>query len=114
MQFKGDGKTYKVLLSSGNGAGGPWAKNPSWQADLPTKKNVEEETTIEFNAFKPSFGGRGASRNELESYVFDQTEMQQLGFMLSLKLSSGDANPVATFGEGIFDFKLEIHEIALV
>jgi len=40
--------------------------------------------------------------------------MKQIGFMLSLKLSNGDANPVETFGEGKFDFRLEIHEMDLV
>lgn len=101
-------------MSEGSGAGGPWAKSPSWQADLPTTTDRVEETTLEFNAFKPSFGGRGASRNELDSYVFHAEQMRQLGFMLSLKLSNGDANPVETFGEGIFDFRLEIHDISFV
>jgi hypothetical protein len=103
------------LLSEGNGAGGPWAKSPSWQADLKTSQTGEtEEQILEFSSFKPTFGGRGASRNELNSYVFDQTEMQQIGVMLSLKLSGGEPNPVETFGEGIFDFCLEIHEFDCV
>lgn len=114
LKYKGDGKTYKVLLSKGNGAGGPWASSPSWQADLETKENQLEEKTIEFSSFKPSFGGRGSTRNELDKYVFEQADMKQIGFMLSLKLSNGEPNPVETFGEGIFNFRLEIHEIDLV
>lgn len=113
-QYKGDGKTYKVLLNEGNGAGGPWAKTPSWQTDLRTTADQVQETTLEFNSFKPSFGGRGASRNELNNYIFEAEEMKQLGLMLSLKLSNGDVNPVETFGEGIFDFRLEIHDISFV
>jgi Complex I intermediate-associated protein 30 (CIA30). len=113
LQYKGDGKTYKVLLSEGNGAGGPWASSPSWQADLKTKRNQVEEHRIDFSSFKPSFGGRGSSRQELDKYIFRQLDMKQIGFMLSLKLSNGDPNPVETFGEGIFDFRLEIHEIDL-
>lgn len=113
LQYKGDGKTYKVLLSEGNGAGGPWASSPSWQADLKTKRNQVEEHKIDFSSFKPSFGGRGSSRQELDKYIFRQLDMKQIGFMLSLKLSNGDPNPVETFGEGIFDFRLEIHEIDL-
>jgi len=113
LKYKGDGKTYKVLLSEGNGAGGPWASSPSWQADLKTKSDQLEEQNIDFSSFKPSFGGRGSSRNELDKYIFKQTDMRQIGFMLSLKLSNGDPNPVETFGEGVFDFRLEIHEIDL-
>jgi hypothetical protein len=101
-------------LSEGNGAGGPWAKTPSWQSDLPTTADKVEETTIDFKSFAPSFGGRGASRNELESFVFEAEKMKQLGLMLSLKLSNGDANPVHTFGQGIFNFRLEIHDISFV
>ena len=40
VRFRGDGKTYKVLLSNGQG-GGPWSNNPSWQHDLPTKLGEE-------------------------------------------------------------------------
>jgi len=114
LRYKGDGKTYKILLSEGNGAGGPFSQTPSWQADLATRADEVEETIVEFNLFKPSFGGRGASRNEMESFVFDQTKMSQMGLMLSLKLSNGDKNPVETFGEGIFDFRFELHEVDLV
>ena len=48
----------------------------------------------------------------MDSFVFNPSEMTQLGLMLSLKLSNGEAN--TKFGEGIFDFHLEIHEIDLV
>lgn len=111
IKYKGDKKTYKVLLSVGNGAGGPFAKHPSWQADLTSNGEVEEKI-LEFSSFKPSFGGRGTQRHEMDSFVFNPSEMTQLGLMLSLKLSNGEAN--TKFGEGIFDFHLEIHEIDLV
>ena len=42
VRYRGDGKTYKVLLSDGQG-GGPWSKSPSWQHDLPTTAGEEAE-----------------------------------------------------------------------
>jgi len=117
LKYKGDGKTYKVLLSK-KGAGGPFAKDPSWQADLATTKSSDDdaisEAILPYESFVPSFGGGGKSRHDMSSFVFHQEEMGQMGLMLSLKLSCGKSNPVETYGEGIFDFKLEIHEIDFV
>lgn len=114
LKFKGDGKTYKVLLSNGQG-GGPYSSSPSWQCDLPTTDQKEETRTIYFNEFLPSFGGRGIlSEDQKKQYTFVNEEMKQIGFMLSLKLSSGDANPVETFGSGIFDFSLQVDNIELI
>lgn len=36
IRFRGDGKTYKVLLRDGS-RGGPTSTTPSWQIDLPTQ-----------------------------------------------------------------------------
>lgn len=118
--FRGDGKTYKILLSDGKG-GGPFSKTPSWQADLQTRNltNAEqdppEERIIPLSTLQPSFGGRGAAnRLQTELFQFHATEMLQLGLMLSLKLSDGRANPTETFGAGVFDFKLEVQAMELI
>eukprot|EP00551_Chaetoceros_affinis_P001860 CAMPEP_0203639098 /NCGR_PEP_ID=MMETSP0088-20131115/4939_1 /ASSEMBLY_ACC=CAM_ASM_001087 /TAXON_ID=426623 /ORGANISM="Chaetoceros affinis, Strain CCMP159" /LENGTH=235 /DNA_ID=CAMNT_0050493897 /DNA_START=31 /DNA_END=739 /DNA_ORIENTATION=+ len=115
IKYKGDGKTYKILLSDGKG-GGPFSSSPSWQIDLPTKdSSEEEEACVYFNDFVPSFGGRASlSQVEREKYSFVNEEMKQIGLMLSLKLSNGDPNPVETFGSGIFDFRLEVDDVQLV
>jgi len=105
MKFRGDGKTYKVLLSNGN-AGGPFSRNPSWQIDLPTQKCGDyEEIVLPLKDFKPSFGG---STLDSKGYSLEASDIREIGFMLSLKLSDGRSNPPETFGEGIFDFSLEI------
>lgn len=117
IKYKGDGNTYKVLLSKGEGAGGPMAKNPSWQIDLPTTKDKVEEKVVDYTSFLPSFGGRGRlSQEQMKSYEFKPSEMGQLGIMLSLKLANGDSNPAETFGQSrpIFDFRLEIYEMSLI
>lgn len=115
LKYKGDGKTYKLLLSDGKG-GGPFSSSPSWQCDLPTKSGDEvEECNVLFVDFIPSFGGRSTlSEEERKQYNFVNEEMKQIGLMLSLKLSNGESNPVETFGSGIFDFKLEVDEIELI
>ena len=41
IRYRGDGKTYKVLLSDGS-RGGPMSQTPSWQIDLPTKSTYSE------------------------------------------------------------------------
>lgn len=118
LKYRGDGKTYKVLLSDGVG-GGPFSKSPSWQLDLPTEErssNEEAETaTLLFEDFLPSFGGRSNQQtSDMGSFQFLNSEIKQIGFMLSLKLSSGDPNPIDTFGSGIFDFRLQIENIEFV
>lgn len=113
VKFRGDGKTYKVLLSDGNrSTGAPFSRSPSWQIDLPTKKSGKsEEVVLCLKDFKPSFGG-----NSLDSkgYSLEVSEMRQIGFMLSLILSDGRPNPSETFGEDVFDFSLKIDSITLV
>eukprot|EP00587_Corethron_hystrix_P009995 CAMPEP_0113300682 /NCGR_PEP_ID=MMETSP0010_2-20120614/2208_1 /TAXON_ID=216773 ORGANISM="Corethron hystrix, Strain 308" /NCGR_SAMPLE_ID=MMETSP0010_2 /ASSEMBLY_ACC=CAM_ASM_000155 /LENGTH=231 /DNA_ID=CAMNT_0000154143 /DNA_START=34 /DNA_END=729 /DNA_ORIENTATION=+ /assembly_acc=CAM_ASM_000155 len=125
VRYRGDGKTYKVLLSNGKPAG-PFSNNVSWQADLPTcireggdgdgadnEKSYSswEEATLPLSSFIPSFGGRV---NKKESLVLVPTEQRQIGLMLSLYRSDGSANPEETFGKGEFDFKLTVHSIAFV
>ena len=108
IRFRGDGKTYKVLLSDGNGL-----RSPSWQIDLPTHKesNVVQEVELPLHQFQPSFGPRKVSDSDLNKYKLIPSEMKELGFMLSLKLSDGTSNPEETFGKDIFDFSLIIESI---
>lgn len=110
LRFKGDGKTYKLLLSDGNRSTfGPSRRSPSWQCDIPTQKLEEsEEITIPFSSLKPSFGPRPVSS---ETAKFDASAMEEIGFMLSLQLSDGSSNPVETFGTGIFPFSFQIYSI---
>jgi hypothetical protein len=108
VTYVGDGKTYKVLFSDGNkSAYGPSRRSPSWQKDLPTKDGVEETTTISFEEFTPSLQGGPVDTGA----KLDPTQIQELGFMLSLKLSNGKPNPVETFGTGVFPFSLKIISI---
>jgi hypothetical protein len=115
LKYKGDGKTYKILISDGKG-GGPFSSSPTWQCDFPTEVDQEGgERCVYFENFEPSFGGRSTlHKDEKKKYKFVNEEMKQIGLMLSLKLSNGDANPVETFGNGIFDFKLEVEHMELV
>mmetsp|Transcript_41470 Transcript_41470/g.60830 ORF Transcript_41470/g.60830 Transcript_41470/m.60830 type:complete len:285 (-) Transcript_41470:542-1396(-) len=113
LKLRGDGKTYKLLLSSGKSSGSPFSRAPSWQVDIPTEKKefcdgdaAFQETTISFDTLKPSFGPRSPSKEEASKYKFDPTEMTEIGIMLSLLLSDGSPNPKETFGEGIFPFSL--------
>lgn len=114
LRYRGDGKTYKLILSDGKGSsGGPFARSPSWQADLPTENRGDsgeiQEATIPLNSLRPVWGGRASSKpseDEKQKYKFDPTEMKEIGLMLSLLLSDGTPNPKETFGEGIFPFSL--------
>jgi hypothetical protein len=86
IQFQGDGKTYKVTLSDGQG-GGPAAKNPSWQANIPTTAGKMEQVYIPFDLLLPNFGGRKHSPIEDKAkYNFRASEIRNIGLMLSLKL----------------------------
>ena len=118
IKFRGDGRTYKVLLSDG-GSSGPMGGSPSWQMDLPTKKLSPEDeaqvVTLPLKSFVPSFGGRAALKEQDRSKSqFHASEMKQLGLMLSLRLSDGSPNPKETFGEGIFDFSLFVESIETI
>lgn len=119
LVFRGDGKTYKLLLSDGNpSTGSPFAKTPSWQADIHTEDRINsqewQEVTLPFTSLLPAFGGRAENRppaEEHKGYKFHPSEMRQIGIMLSLRLSDGRPNPAETFGEGIFPFSLCIKSI---
>ena len=109
--YVGDGKTYKVLFSDGNkSAFGPSRRSPSWQTDLPTENGVEGTATIRLDSLVPSLQGGPASTD----VKLDPTQIKEMGFMLSLKLSSGEANPVDTFGSGIFPFSFQVRSIETV
>lgn len=111
VQYSGDGKTFKVLFSDGNpSVFGPSRRSPSWQCDLPTREGVQETATIRLNSLIPSMQG-GAVDSDMK---LDPVEVKQMGFMLSLKLSSGEKNPVETFGRGIFPFSLKVYSIEVV
>lgn len=119
LVFRGDGKTYKLLLSDGNpSTGSPFAKTPSWQVDIPTEDRMNsaewQEISISFSKLLPAFGGRAEDRPSAEEhagYKFHPAEMRQIGLMLSLRLSDGSPNPVETFGSGIFPFSLYVKSI---
>ena len=118
IKFRGDGRTYKVLLSDG-GSSGPMGGSPSWQMDLPTQKlgpkDEAQVVTLPLKSFVPSFGGRAALKEQDRSkYQFHASEMKQLGLMLSLRLSDGSPNPKETFGEGVFDFSLFVESIETI
>jgi len=115
IRYRGDGKTYKVLISNGQGM-----RAPSWQSDLATTDNQSghgtkiQEIILPLNQFKPSFGPKAVSDADLAKYKLIPSEMKQLGFMLSLKLTDGSPNPEETYGKGIFDFSLLIESIDVV
>jgi len=110
LRYKGDGKTYKLILSDGTRN----MESPTWQTDIPTKA-VWEERTFLFKDFKPAFGGGPRRQPKDKSiYKFDVADMKDIGFMLSLKLSNGEPNPVETFGEGIFPFSLQVDKIQML
>lgn len=117
--FRGDGKTYKLLVSDGNPSMGPFAKSPSWQADLVTKRlendDEWEEITVPFSSFLPNFGGPSAKPEEDKAkYTFKAEDMRELGLMLSMKLSNASPNPTETFGRGIFTFSLAIKSMEIM
>jgi hypothetical protein len=71
---------------------------------------VEETATIRLDELIPSLQG---SRTKSDTKI-DATKVEELGFTLSLKLSSGESNPVETFGTGVFPFSLKIRSIDAV
>ena len=114
VRYKGDGKTYKVLLGNGQ-AGGPWSPHPSWQHDLPTTAGAEAVATLRFSACKPSFGGAPSKRAAV-GLALVPGEMRQVGCMLSLLLSDGSPNPEGTFvaAGAAAAFALEVLELEAV
>jgi len=121
IRYRGDGKTYKVILSDGQrSTGGPFSRSPTWQMDLPTVDRTNDDTTtmdeaiLPLNRFQPSFGPRSVSEEEKAKLVLVASEQRMIGLMLSLKLSDGSSNPKETYGEGIFDFCLDVEAIQVV
>ena len=127
LRVRGDGKTYKFLLSDGTGAG-PFSRTPSWQCDLPTENRTDpqeeeeedsswQEVWIPFDQLRPSFAGgprAQPSPAEQQQHRFDASAMREMGLMLSLKRADGSPNPKETFGEGIFPFQLVVQSIEAV
>mmetsp|Transcript_15205 Transcript_15205/g.33170 ORF Transcript_15205/g.33170 Transcript_15205/m.33170 type:complete len:220 (+) Transcript_15205:2-661(+) len=109
--YVGDGKTYKVLFSDGKkSAFGPSRRSPSWQSDLPTKNGAEDTAIIRLDSLVPSLQGGPISTDT----NIEPIEVKEMGFMLSLKLSRGESNPVEKFGSGIFPFSLKVRSIESV
>jgi hypothetical protein len=116
IRFIGDGKTYKLTLSDGKKSTfGPSLRSPSWQADIPSKKDGKEESvTIPFADLLPTWGGGPRSQPSAEDRAqvkFNAGDIKEIGVMLSLKLSDGSPNPTETFGEGVFPFSLRVSYI---
>ncbi|KNC82431.1 hypothetical protein SARC_05281 [Sphaeroforma arctica JP610] len=65
IRCKGDGKTFKLIMSAGN-AGGPFARNPSWQADITTNRVIEHDDENSVNkptAMLTTLDGRSITRD---------------------------------------------------
>jgi hypothetical protein len=119
LRYRGDGKTYKILLSDGHTGG--LGSSPSWQYDIPTENRKEgselEEKVIVLDNLHATFMGGGSGKTAEEDHTkfhFDPTKMTQIGLMLSMKLSDGSANPKETYGEGVFPFSLFVESIEAV
>lgn len=109
VSLKGDGLQYKLLLSKGGG--GPFNAAPSWQVDIPTRRGGGwEQRTFALKDFFPSFGG--SKMREPDKYTLVPEEMREVGFMLSLMDAHGEPNPA--FGEGVFEFSLDVRSIEVV
>jgi hypothetical protein len=117
VRFRGDGKTYKLMMADGSGAGGPRSNTPLFQADFETKvleSNSTEwqEVVIPLESLVPSYGENNDKEKKKEGSVFAANNtIQQIGFQLSLLLSNGRPNPKETFGEGVFPFHLVVQSI---
>jgi hypothetical protein len=112
LRIRGDGKTYKFLLSEGKSQG---MRLPTWQIDVPTQDNGEwQEVVLPLEKLAPSWGGRRESKPSPEErlkHTFDPTAMRQVGVMLSLYRSNGEPNPKETYGQGIFPFSLHVQSL---
>lgn len=135
IRYKGDGKTYKFFITNRERG----MNNPSWQIDIPTFPKIDrtstnaeiikkyneadddndwEEMNIYLNDLIPYYVFR-SSRNSnsnmnSQSLLDDITTMNEMGIMLSLKLSNGNSNPIETFGIDIFPFHLLIESIEIL
>jgi len=71
---------------------------------------VDDTAIIRLDSLIPSLQG-GPTKSDSK---IDATKVEELGFKLSLKLSSGESNPIETFGSGVFPFSLKIRSIDAV
>ena len=71
---------------------------------------MEEKATLTLDSLTPSLQGGPVSTDA----KLDPTQVKEIGFMLSLKLSNGESNPVETFGTGIFPFSLKVRSIEAI
>mmetsp|Transcript_48463 Transcript_48463/g.97508 ORF Transcript_48463/g.97508 Transcript_48463/m.97508 type:complete len:196 (-) Transcript_48463:139-726(-) len=106
LQVKGDGKQYKVLLSDGT-RGGPFARSPTYQHDIPTTPGESTELLMRLDDFKPSLRGR-LSDDPADAHLVPG-KMVQVGFMLSMLDASCLPNP--GYGEGHFPFAVTFENI---
>ena len=114
ITFVGDGKTYKVVLMDSNHEASK-DSSPLWEADLPTTASVKKETkTLLLQDFTPSHMARQLTAEEKKKYPFNPTKLSKMGFMLSSHLSNGTQNPIETYGQGVFQFALNVQDVAIV
>lgn len=118
IRYRGDGKTYKCMLSDGKASsGGPFASKPIWQADIPTANSPDDtsfqEIVLPLDKFLPSFGPKNVPKEEMSKYTLDPSDIHLIGIMLSLQLSDGAPNPQETFGSGVFEFQLDVNSISV-
>ena len=127
LRIRGDGKTYKFIITDGTGAG-PFSGKPSWQFDVPTEQQQDDvvgaeaggwqDVRIPLDQLLPSYAGgsraQSTTNNDTGTLVFDASSVREIGLMLSLKRADGSLNPKATYGEGIFPFALAVQSITPV
>ena len=113
VTYLGDGKTFKVVLMDSDHEASK-DSSPLWEADLPTTATVKETKTLPLQDFAPSYMARQLSAEEKKKHPFDPTKLTKIGFMLSSRLSNGSPNPTETYGEGVFQFALNVQDVEVV
>jgi hypothetical protein len=109
LRYVGDGKTYKILLSTvfkSSLALGQNRTGTTFQVDLPTKSGVEDSVTLNLDSF--------IALKKEDATTMPITKIEEFGFMLASKLSNGEINPVETFGTDSFPFRLRIMSIEAI
>jgi hypothetical protein len=109
LRYVGDGKTYKILLSTVFKSALALGQNrtgTTYQVDLPTKSGVEDTVTLRLDSF--------IALKKEDVNTMPITKIEEFGFMLSSKLSNGEINPVETFGSDTFPFRLRIMSIEAI
>jgi len=113
LTYLGDGKTFKVVLMDSDHEASK-DSSPLWEADLPTTASMKETKTLPLQDFAPSYMARQLSAEEKNKHPFDPTKLTKIGFMLSSRLSNGSPNPTETYGEGVFQFALNVQDVAVL